>query len=47
LYLAQAKQAQGDNTAATSLLQQAQKIANDIHADDLIAAIKKAQQGNE
>ncbi len=47
LYLAQAKQAQGDKATATSLLQQAQKIANEIHADDLIPAIKKAQQGNE
>jgi tetratricopeptide (TPR) repeat protein len=44
LYLAQTKQAQGDHAAASLLLQDAEKIATKIQADDLVASIKKTQE---
>ncbi|MGV3582901.1 MAG: tetratricopeptide repeat protein [Methylophilus sp.] len=47
LYLAQTKQAQGDKTSATSLLQDAKKIAEKIQANDLVASIKKAEETNQ
>jgi tetratricopeptide (TPR) repeat protein len=46
LYLAQTKQAQGDQASATLLLQDAKKIAEKIQANDLVALIKKAEVTN-
>lgn len=44
IYLAQAKQAQGDNTSANQLLAQAKTIAQQIQANDLIALIETTQK---
>lgn len=44
LYLAQTKQAQGDYAAAAALLQDAEKIATKIQADDLVASIKQTKE---
>jgi tetratricopeptide (TPR) repeat protein len=47
LYLAQTKLAQGDQASATPLLQEAKKIADKIQADDLVVAIKKAEETSQ